>query len=211
VVLAVMSVFSVGIPFVTDHWFEDQVKMPTLADYGAGEEGAAAHAGEAHGVFAITHAHEHAAHLPAMAGSILVAGLGILLAYLTYRRGAISAAAWSAKLRPLYVLFKNKYFFDELYQAVVVRSVLAAAAIVRLFDIYVVDALVNGAGKLAARLAWVAGGVDLFGVDGAVNGLAQTVIGFGRAARKVQTGRIQNYVYGFMGILLVLVFVGMFR
>jgi NADH-quinone oxidoreductase subunit L len=146
---------------------------------------------------------EHAAHIPAMAGSILVAGLGILLAYLTYGRGVISAAAWSAKLRPLYVLLKNKYFFDELYQVVVVRPVLVAAAIARLFDIYVVDALVNGAGKLAARLAWVAGGIDLFWVDGAVNGLAQTVIGFGRAARKVQTGRIQNYVYGFMGILLV--------
>ena len=212
VVLAVMTVFSVGIPFVTDHWFEERVKMPTLAEYGAAEAGAAAaHAEEGHGVFAITHAHEHAAHMPAMAGSILVAGLGIMLAYLTYRRGVISAAAWSAKLRPLYLVFKHKYFFDELYQAVVVRGVLLAAAIAGLFDIYVVDALVNGAGKLGARLAWVAGGVDLFGVDGAVNGLAQSVIGFGRAARKVQTGRIQNYVYGFMGILLVLVFARIFR
>jgi hypothetical protein len=93
----------------------------------------------------------------------------------------------------------------------VVRTVLLLASLARLFDIYVIDAMVNGTGKLCARLAWFIGGVDLFGVDGLVNGVGQTMIGFGRAARKVQTGRLQNYVYGFMGILLLIVFVKMFR
>jgi hypothetical protein len=88
--------------------------------------------------------------------------------------------------------------------------VLLVSAVARLFDIYVIDALVNGAGKFGARLAWFAGGVDLLGVDGAVNGLAQSVIGLGRAVRHVQTGRLQNYVYGFMGILLLIVIAKMF-
>jgi len=225
IVLAVMSVVSVGIPFVTDHWFAEVVKAPVLdahAEAGhspfaeaspAAEPSAAAEHSPAagHGAFAVTHEHEHAAHLPALAGSILMSGLGILMAYLTYGRGVVSAAAWSRYLRPLYLLLKNKYFFDEVYQVLVVRTVLLLAGLARLFDIYVVDAMVNGAGKLSARLAWFVGGVDLFGVDGLVNGLAQTVIGFGRAARKVQTGRLQNYVYGFMGILLLIVFVKMFR
>ncbi len=74
-----------------------------------------------------------------------------------------------------------------------------------------VDALVNGAAKFTVRLAWFTGGVDLLGVDGLVNGLGQTVIGLGRAARKVQTGRIQHYVYGFMAILLLIVFGKMLR
>lgn len=199
-ILAVMSVVSVGIPFVTDHWFGDVVRMPALAEHAA-----------ALGHGAASHDAEHAAHGPALAGSLLAAGLGILLAYLTYGRGIISAGAVSARLRPLYVLLKNKYYFDEIYQAVVVRTVLALSSLARLFDIYVIDAMVNGTGKLCARLAWLIGGIDLFGVDGAVNGLAQTVIGLGRAARKVQTGRLQNYIYGFMGILLVIVFVKMFR
>ncbi len=230
IVLAVLCVFSVGIPFVTDHWFKDQVKMPVAADFAAtavavGEGGAGesvavreaahaargAHAPEAgHGPFAITHEHEHAAHIPAMAGSILIAGLGILLSWLTYGRRAISAAAWAERLKPLYVLLKNKYYFDEIYQVVIVRSVLLIAALSRLFDIYVIDAMVNGAGKLGHRMAWLIGGIDLFGVDGLVNGLAQTVIGFGRTVRRVQTGRLQNYVYGFMGILLIIVFAKMF-
>ncbi len=235
IVLALMSVFSVGIPFVTDHWFAGQVQMPVLADYVAGEvavagehgavseheaaggHGVAAehgtaggHGGGRHGVLAVTAEQEHAAHYPAMAASILIAGLGILLSYLTYSRGVISAAAWADRLRPLYVLFKNKWFFDEIYQVLIVRTVLLIAALARLFDIYVIDAMVNGAGKLCARLAWFIGGVDLFGVDGLVNGLAQSVIGFGRAARHVQTGRLQNYVYGFMGILLLIVLAKMF-
>jgi NADH-quinone oxidoreductase subunit L len=210
IVLAVMSVISVGIPFVTDHWFADVVQPPVVGGHAEAEPTDHGPAG-GHGPFAITHEHEHAAHWPALGGSLLAAGLGILMAYLTYRRGVISAAAWSARLRPLHLLLKNKYFFDELYQLVVVRTTLLVARLARLFDIYVIDAMVNGAGKLAARMAWLIGGVDLFGVDGLVNGLAQTVIGFGRAARKVQTGRIQNYIYGFMGILLLIVFVKMFR
>ena len=43
IVLAFMTVFSVGIPFVTDRWFEQQVKMPVLADYAPGAEAGADH------------------------------------------------------------------------------------------------------------------------------------------------------------------------
>jgi NADH-quinone oxidoreductase subunit L len=224
IVLAFMTVFSVGIPFVTDHWFEHHVKMPVLADYApgaataaageAGHEGTTAEthaageheAGARHGALAVTHEHEHAAHLPAMAGSIAVAGLGIFLSFLTYQKGVISAAAWADRLRPLYVLFKNKWFFDEIYGVLVVRTTLIIAALCRFFDVYVVDALVNGAAKFTVRLSWFTGGVDLLGVDGLVNGLAQSIIGVGRAVRRVQTGRIQHYVYGFMAILLIIVF-----
>jgi NADH-quinone oxidoreductase subunit L len=242
IVLAFMTVFSAGVPFVHSDWFAKQVKMPVLADYapgaGAGHGAedshgpaapaqaephgvpaahglAAAHDAEAehegHGPFGITHAHEHAAHVPAMAGSILVAGLGILIAYLTYVRGLISARAWAERLRPFYQLIKNKYYFDEIYAVIPVRLTLLVAGICRLFDVYVVDALVNGAGKLGVRIAMIAGAIDNFGVDGLVNGLAQATIGFGRAARKLQTGRIQHYVYGFMGILLLIVFGKMLR
>jgi len=242
VVLAVMTVFSVGIPFVTDHWFAEKVRMPVLADYAAaghdaadvpagalvpeasggheaaaagGHESAGGHGGTgghgaSHGPFAVTGEHEHAAHIPAMLASIAIAGLGIFLSYLTYGRRVISAAAWAGRLRPLYVLFKNKWFFDEIYQVLIVRTVLLVSALARLFDIYVIDALVNGAGKFGARLAWLAGGVDLLGVDGAVNGIAQSVIGLGRTVRHVQTGRLQNYVYGFMGILVLIVLAKMF-
>jgi NADH:ubiquinone oxidoreductase subunit 5 (subunit L)/multisubunit Na+/H+ antiporter MnhA subunit len=224
-----MTLISAGIPFVTSDWFQREVRMPVLADYASGvEHEAAAGHGEAagheaaghgaasgheggHGVLAVTHEHEHAAHVPAMAGSIVVAALGILVSFLTYGRGIISAEAWARRLRPLYVLFKNKWFFDEIYQVLVVRTTLLLAGLCRLFDIYVVDALVNGAGKFTVRLAWFVGGVDLLGVDGLVNGLGQTIIGLGRAARKLQTGRIQHYVYGFMAILLVIVFGKMLR
>jgi NADH-quinone oxidoreductase subunit L len=172
--------------------------------HGEGEH----HAG--HGVFAITHDHEHAAHVPAMIMSIIMAGLGILISWLTYGRGLISAEAWGRRLRPFYVLFKNKWFFDEVYHVVPVQLTLVVCQLARLFDTYVIDAIVNGAGKLGVRVARLSGVADLFGIDGLVNGVAYVIQTFGRGVRKIQTGRVQSYVYGFMGVVLVIVIYRMF-
>ncbi len=224
-VLGAMTVFSVGIPFVQSDWFLSLMKMPTLADavsYLPGETGHSVVAGEghgraeaagghgtsdhgAHGVFAITHEAEHAAHKPAMILSILTAGLGILLSYLTYGAGRISPVAWGARLRPLYHLFRNKYYFDELYQWAIVKPVVALAKVLHVFDDYVVDAIVNGSGKLGAAVSRLAGAIDVRGVDGLVNGLAWLVGRAGAGVQRLQTGRVQTYIYGFMGALLVLV------
>ena len=62
-----------------------------------------------------------------------------------------------------------------------------------------VDGIVNGAGLLEGRAAWVTGAIDHYLVDGAVNFLAEETLTLGNRLRKVQTGRVQSYVYGLLG------------
>lgn len=86
----------------------------------------------------------HQAHYTAMVLSLLVAGLGMLLAFVTYYWKKIDADAWAARLNGLYKFLLNKWYFDELYGAVVVGGTLALTRALRWFDTYVVDGFVNG-------------------------------------------------------------------
>ena len=86
----------------------------------------------------------HHAHVPTIALSLLVAGIGILLAFLTYRKKAISADAIAAKFPGAHRFLVNKWYFDELYDAVVVRGTLGLTNVLRWFDNTIIDGLVNG-------------------------------------------------------------------
>jgi NADH-quinone oxidoreductase subunit L len=116
--------------------------------------------------------------------SLGVAGLGILLAYAIYSARWISAEAMGRALAPLYTLLSRKYWFDELYERVIVVRVLVDGifAVLQLFDAYI--------------------------VDGIVNGVAQGTIGAGNLVRKAQTGQLQ--VYGLAIFLGVLAIIGYF-
>jgi NADH-quinone oxidoreductase subunit L len=59
----------------------------------------------------------------AVGGTVAVIGIGI--AYLVYVRRPGTSAALIQRLRPIYTLFVNKWYFDELYDAVVYRPVIA--------------------------------------------------------------------------------------
>ena len=94
--------------------------------------------------------------LPAIA--LLVALLGIFLAYAIYGKKWISAENIGRTFKPLYNLFYRKYFLDELYQDIIVKKILL--------------------GGIFAGLQKV----DSYGVDGAVNGVAKATAASGRAA-----------------------------
>jgi NADH-quinone oxidoreductase subunit L len=89
----------------------------------------------------------HHAHIPAMALSLAVAGIGILLAFATYRWKKISADNLAEKYSGLHKFLLNKWYFDELYGAVVVGGLLALTRVLRWFDEHIVDGLVNGTAK----------------------------------------------------------------
>jgi NADH-quinone oxidoreductase subunit L len=120
--------------------------------------------------------------------SLIVAGLGILLAYAMYSAKRLSAERISRLFRPLYTLFYQKYWFDELYENIVVKT-----------------ALVNGFFAGLQRF-------DEGGVDGVVNGVANTAMAGGRAIRHAQTGQLQLYGLcigmGVLAIILCLYFFG---
>jgi len=120
--------------------------------------------------------------------SLILAGLGILLAYAMYSVNWLSAEQMGRRFSPLYNLFQRKYWFDELYE-----------------NIFVGKALING---IFAGLQQF----DTYGVDGAVNGVANTTMAGGRAIRRVQTGQLQLYGLfigiGVLAIILCLYFFG---
>jgi NADH-quinone oxidoreductase subunit L len=86
----------------------------------------------------------HHAHIPAMALSLLVAGAGILVAFATYQWKKISADAWALRMKGLYTFLLNKWYFDELYGAVVVNGTMAVTRVMRWIDVNIIDGLVNG-------------------------------------------------------------------
>ena len=57
----------------------------------------------------------HHQHTPAMALSLVIAGCGILLAFVVYQWKKIDADKVANSIRPLYKLSYNKWYIDELY------------------------------------------------------------------------------------------------
>ncbi len=90
----------------------------------------------------------------------------------------------------------NKYYVDELYQATVVRFTLVASKVLYWIDQNVIDALVMLFAFLARTVAYLDDSIDRWLVDGAVNGVARLSMSAGRSLRRVQTGHIQNYLFG---------------
>ncbi len=98
----------------------------------------------------------------------------------------------------------NKYYVDELYQATVIRLTMVMKDAFYAFDRYVIDGIVNLAGAIVRVVSAIDGWIDKWIVDGMVNLVAGVVIALGRRVQRVQTGRIQTYLYGaLVGALVV--------
>jgi NADH-quinone oxidoreductase subunit L len=150
------------------------------------------------------HAPEH--HAPSVALmiiSLLVGLSGIGLAYLIYYRKAISAERIGQMFRPLYVLSFNKVYFDEIYDLILLRPIMATARFMWSFDARVVDGLVNFVGWLTVAWAFVKEWFDTWIVDGAVNGAGWVVTQLGGLLRFIQNGRAQTYALTILSLVVL--------
>ena len=140
--------------------------------------------------------------------SFVIVLVGVGLSALFYYWRKFSADAVAARLRPIYTLLWNKYYFDELYDGVLVALTVAGSRVLGLFDLRFIDGIVNGVGvAVQAGCARVAGWFDNTFVDGLVNLVAQITWSIGGRVRRVQTGMIQNYLLAVVGgvVLLILI------
>jgi len=127
--------------------------------------------------------------------SVVVAACGILLAFLRYQfKVLFLTQSLRQMLSPLYRVVANKYYVDELYEAVLIRPLLAFSKKAFSFDARVIDGAVNRAGEAGLSLSRIKRWVDERLVDGFVNGLAAVVGWTGGTVRLIQTGLIQNYL-----------------
>jgi NADH-quinone oxidoreductase subunit L len=120
--------------------------------------------------------------------SLIVAILGIFLAYAMYIKKWISAEKVGKIFRPLYILFSRKYYMDELYENVIVGKVLYSG--------------------IFRACAWF----DSHVIDGLVNGLARGTGTASTTMRKAETGQLQLYgltiIIGVIAIIVCLLIFG---
>ncbi len=109
----------------------------------------------------------------------------------------------------LYNFLAHKWYFDEIYNAVLVQPTLALGRLCTEFDKRVIDGVVNGSAHLTALLSRMEGIFDKIAVDGLVNLVAKVVYVTGDWGRTIQTGRLRNYLM-FLAVALVGLFVGVF-
>jgi len=110
---------------------------------------------------------------------------GILLAYVFYVAVPGLADSFARAMNGLYTLIFNKYYVDELYNAVIVRPLVGISRIV----------------------LWR--GVDVGLIDGTVNGVGARSRGIGGIFRLLQSGNIRSYAaWVVLGSVIVLLVIG---
>ena len=158
---------------------------------------------------AVTYLHnKHAAHGRAVQVSLLVAGLGILFAYLIYHRKRWDPAVITDRLGVAYTTVRDKYYVDELVNATLIKGSMMLSRTLKLFDEYVVDGFVLLVGRVNKGFGFVSAAFDRVVVDGLVNWMALVTQAIGAVVRLFQTGRIQQYAsFAVAGGLLLAAFV----
>ncbi len=116
----------------------------------------------------------------------LVLGLsGILLAYLIYHKEVISHESIRSKLKPIHTLLYRKYFLDDIAYFIYRRG------------------LIDG-------ISLLCGWFDRYIVDGIVNLVTWSTRKSGEVLRMLQTGVIQDYLYGVILGILIFILLGVF-
>jgi NADH-quinone oxidoreductase subunit L len=100
------------------------------------------------------------------------------------------------RLGGLHTFLKNKWYVDEVYDAVFVRpSIALGRAVYRWIDRWLIDGVLHAIGRGAYRLAEAFRAFDRVVINGGVDAFAESLKAFGRWFREVQTGWVQQYLY----------------
>jgi NADH-quinone oxidoreductase subunit L len=131
--------------------------------------------------------HGGVASLALAAVSVIAALAGVFVAWLVYGRGQVDASKIGVPTNPLHKLLLNKYYVDELYDALIVKPIYRLCL-------------------------WCAQIFDVKVIDGLVNGVATAVVAWALGLRRLQTGYVMNYALGMLvGAVALVAFLLMAR
>jgi NADH-quinone oxidoreductase subunit L len=138
--------------------------------------------------------------------SVLIACFGIWLAYRWYIKRPEVPEKIAAASPFLYKLLYNKYYVDQLYDAMFVNRVKDLALTLAAFDVNIVNGLgVDGSGWVTRITSSISGMWDSWIVDGLVNLAARIVWLFSWPVRMLQTGRVARYaLFMLLGVMIFL-------
>jgi len=194
--LGAVAVSALGIPMLwTGH-------APLLEHFLAPVFGAAE---ELPKVFA--HGEGHGVEWLLMLASVSVASVGLGASWWLYRgRTNPIPERLMARFPTIHRWVYNKYYVDEGYQKSFVAAFMGTGRVSAWFDTAVIDMLVNLVAAITKVIAIVDGLIDKHLVDGAVNLVGNAVRASGRELRKLQTGRLPQYLAGAtMGAVVLVV------
>ena len=154
----------------------------------------------------------HHAHHLAMYLSIGVAALGISLAVLMYLYNIISPKTWKNRFGFLYDWSLNKYYFDENYSKYLYQPTLRLANKISWIDWELYDKyFINGFGRFTDWLSKISGKIDYNVIDQIlVDGTGKISSLLGLILKRIQTGRIQNYLLYVTAVVIVLMIIQSF-
>jgi NADH-quinone oxidoreductase subunit L len=138
--------------------------------------------------------------------SVALAAVGFYVAYRFYIARPETPERVARAAAPAYQAVLNKFYVDELYDALFVNRAKDVGNAAAAFDNLVVDGGVNGLGWSTRLTAEISRLWDLWVIDGLVNVMAFTVKVLSYPVRIVQTGLVQTYAL--LIVLGVLVFMG---
>jgi NADH-quinone oxidoreductase subunit L len=138
--------------------------------------------------------------------SVAIACGGIWLAYRWYIQRPEVPGKIAAASPFLYRLLYNKYYVDQIYDAMFVNRMKDLALTLGGFDVGVINGLgVDGTGWLTRVTSRISGFWDSWVVDGLVNLAARIVWVFSFPARILQNGRVARYaLFMLIGVLIFL-------
>lgn len=165
IILAVCAILAGGVGIPPGTGFMDQFLRPVFpnAVYGPGR-----FTGTEYG-------------LMAFATIVALSGIALALGMYVWRIPALSPVMWAARLRPVYQLLYNKYYYDQIYDALFVRP-----------------------SRSLARVFWR---FDVESVDGVVNDVSRTISESSGLLRRIQTGFVGNYALAIgLGVVAVVAY-----
>ncbi|MBI2081946.1 MAG: NADH-quinone oxidoreductase subunit L [Deltaproteobacteria bacterium] len=152
----------------------------------------------------------HSVEYGLMIFSFAVAAFGCYLGFNFYTRRVDIPQRIVASYPRFYKLVSNKFYVDELYFAVVVRSLMWLKDFLGRFDLVVIDGLVNLSALGTKLTSFASGWFDRTFVDGAVNSVADGTFLGSAGSRRIQTGQIQSYLYYALGAVVVILLYRLF-
>jgi len=142
--------------------------------------------------------------VPAAINSISV--VVIFIAWRWYARGKYPVE----KLTGVWYRFsESQWYFNMLYDRVIVKGLIETSRFFYAFDRAVVDGIVNRSGAMVRLLANLSQWLDRNVVDGLVNGVGKLSFNLGGILRGSRKGKVQYYLLSMLFFLLIVLLVGL--
>lgn len=135
---------------------------------------------------------------------------GLYLGYRMYWRRPLRAGEQDPMERilgPLHPILKNRYYLDDLYIALFVKpSQWLGRAVIVFLDKGLIDSFLHAIGRFFTWLGDLIKVLNLWLIDGVGDGIPIAIYNFGGWLRRIQTGRVQQYM---LLVLIAAVLIGL--